>query len=244
MDCSAIIYNLTLTGSLRMIRNFGKAIVVILAFVAVMGMLPFQSQALTFYDSRANMPKDDFVDWGTFGSGVANSSNGVMVTVHAPFAFSSYQGYWLGNFAPGEHLLVAGGTTEIAFSRPVSSVGAQIQSIMVYGSFTGTVEAFDVNHVSLGSFAKTGYFNGIPNAAMFMGVSDSQDSIAFVDFSVSSAGIFGNSFNMFALNRLDFDIIDIPGSVDPPGSVVPLPGSLLFLGSGLLGLAGIHYTKS
>ena len=48
--------------------NFGKAIVVILALVAVIGLLPFQSQALTFYDSCADMPKNDFVDWGSMVS--------------------------------------------------------------------------------------------------------------------------------------------------------------------------------
>ena len=194
--------------------NFGKVIVVILALVAVIGLLPFQSQALIFYDSRADMPKNDFVDWGSLVSNITFSSQDVMVTVNDPLASTSVQGYWLGNFAPGDHLLVMGGTTEIAFSRPLSSVGAQIQSVM-YGSFTGTLEAFDANHVSLGSFAKTGNSDGNPNTAMFMGVADPLNRIAFIDYAVSEMS-FG--LNMFAINRLDSSIFGIPDIPDIPDS--------------------------
>jgi hypothetical protein len=218
--------------------NFRKPIVFILALLAIIGLLPLQSQALIFYESRADMPANDFVDWGSIVSHITYTNKSVQVAVCNPFSFTSVEGYWLGNFAPGDPLLVAYGKTEIAFSRPLSSVGAQIQSV-VYGSFIGTLEAFDANHVSLGSFSTTGYSSAIPNTATFMGVVDPLERITYIDFSVSDT-FWG--LNIFAINRLNTSFTGSSGGSDPV-SPAPLPGSLLLCGSSLLGLAGWRYRK-
>jgi len=120
------------------------------------------------------------------------------------------------------------GVTEITCNKPITSVGAEIKSIWPFGSFTGTLEAYEANHVFLGSFSLAG------SGPIFLGGFDPFDRIVCIDFIVSD--IFPNL--SFAINRLDFSINAIPGNL------VPLPGSLLLLGSSLIGLAGLHYKKS
>jgi hypothetical protein len=218
--------------------NFGKVIIVILALVAITGLLPVQSQALIFYGNRAEMPTNDFVDWGTFVSGIACSSQGVIVSVHNPMNFALFGGQnpfnLFGNFASGGNLLLTYGVTEITFNKPITSVGAEINSLWPFGSFTGTLEAYDANHVSLGSFSLAG------SGPIFLGVVDPFDRIVSIDFIVSNIFLnFG-----FAINRLDFSRNEIPGDNDFPDNLVPLPGSLLLLGSSLIGLGGFHYKKS
>jgi hypothetical protein len=75
-----------------------------------------------------------------------------------PFERRDQGSDWLGNFAPGDHLIwtrdVAGAMV-IDFAVPVLGAGAQIQRD-AYGTFTGTIQAYDTLGNLLGSFNLTG----------------------------------------------------------------------------------------
>jgi hypothetical protein len=223
--------------TLRLSKSF---FIAALALVVVAGLLPVPSQALTFYSSRGAFPGNDYVDWSGFGvnstpvpSGSAISSNlGLSMTVANANSSSLErrdQGSgWSGNFAPGDALIWTRGSNgplEITFASPIFGAGAQIQQNQ-FGAFTGYIEAFDATNTSLGSFTLPGNSTAAgDNSAIFMGVFDSLGSIKRLIFNVNTTDL--------AINRMDL-----------AGVAVPLPGSLLLLGSSLLGLVGLRLKKS
>jgi hypothetical protein len=137
---------------------------------------------------------------------------------------------WFGNFAGGMGLVyngVAFGNTAadiaLTFDQAENGVGAFIQADY-YGPFTATIELFNALYISLGSFSANGYSDGTAGAALFIGAFDSTDPIWAAQFNVVDQ--FGNDDFSIGTAKLG------------PNTGVPEPGSLVLMGSALLGLAG------
>ncbi|MFQ5425136.1 MAG: hypothetical protein ACE5F9_14320, partial [Phycisphaerae bacterium] len=192
-------------------RSCVMKIVVVLSLSCL--ALPATGQ-VTLVTGRAALGGTDGVDWGALGpvgtmlssSFAVTSSGGVPLGVSkgAPIGFRRVDQFvqWAGNFAPGDRLirnLAPAGRMFIDFPEPVFGGGVQVQRAM-YGSFTATIEAFDVNGVSLGSFSEPGFSdNGGDNSAMFIGVKSSTADISRIALDVDPGSGLAYGINQFDL---------------------------------------------
>jgi hypothetical protein len=92
-----------------------------------------------------------------------------------------------------------------------------------------------------GSSARVGWSNGTGDAGTFFELSGSAVNGAFLDSNLTD-GLIHNSLNSSVDGRYIFSARS--GIIDPRGnSAVPEPSTLLLLGCGLLGMAGINRKK-
>jgi hypothetical protein len=206
-------------------------------FVATIALvIATSAHALTFVNSRPALGGNDYVDWGVLGPSytvvnnpfTVTSNGGLSMTVSKPvdpFERRDQGSDWLGNFAPGDHLIwtrdVAGAMV-IDFAVPVLGAGAQIQQD-AYGTFTGTIQAYDTLGNLLGSFNLAGNSTGNgDNSAIFLGVLDNSPSIKKIVFMTDGGQ------EDFAINRLDL--------VTQGSPVIPEPGTMLLMGIGGLAI--------
>jgi hypothetical protein len=228
-------------------------LIIILAMLTVSVLRPVNSQGnLSFYSSRNSMPSNDYVDWSFFNlppgsfvssGSVINSANyTIPVTVSNPFnehfTINQQSANLRGNFAPNDYVLEKG-RINLEFARSVYTAGAQIQRDM-YGDFTATIEAFDPNHASLGSFSLKGCSDGESNnSAIFLGVQDPLGRISSIQVDVTTTSQYGTEVIWdIGINRLDFQLGPIPSSVRLPAAV-QIFGAIVLLGASL-GLLAIY----
>ncbi len=157
------------------------------------------------------------------------------VTVSGPGAESVFrQGTtWGGIFAFGDPVLFsgdAGNTLTLAFSSDIFAIGANIQS-NYYGSFSGTVRAYDASNTLVGSYSAGGQYNGNENGlAPFVGL-ESTTGIRKVTFDVSGNLIDPNT----NAPNLSLGINQAVISTSPR-TTVPEPGSVFLTGTGIGGV--------
>jgi hypothetical protein len=141
--------------------------------------------------NRADLSGDDAVDWGILGYSsntlVPNpfsisSANGLVLTVcepngsfryfeQSPTPGAGYPPFWVGNFAPNDHLMNTDvgnpGPINISFSALIHGAGAQIQTNNG-GDFVARISAFDADGNLLASFTEPGQSNSqADNTAIF-----------------------------------------------------------------------------
>jgi hypothetical protein len=128
---------------------------------------------------------------------------------------------WAGNFAPGDILnwTYNSGPLTLSFAQGYSQIGAQIQSDY-FGAFTAQI--CDVN----GCFSENGNSTSDnDNSAIYIGISTGGAPITWATFGVTSAS---SNPNDFAINDVTLN----------GATTTPEPGSLLLMGTGLVGFAG------
>jgi hypothetical protein len=139
-----------------------------------------------------------------------------------------------GNFPSGMGVIYNGASygvpasdIEASFSHGVTGAGAYLQTAWL-GPFTATITLYDSGHVSLGSYTTSGLSN-IAGTALFIGAYIPTPDVWSVQFHAIGQGP----------HEPDFAI----GTMGIGTSATPEPASLLFMVSGLAGLAAVAWRR-
>ena len=140
---------------------------------------------------------------------------------------------WSGNFFPGEHLIwnqggfgQTGIDIGVLFDVPVYGGGSQIQADYL-GPFTATLTAYDIGGFVIGTTVMLGNSTSAGDgSAIFISFTSASRNVSFLDFNVVDQ-YGGDSLAIGTVTFYD----------------TPEPSSLLLLGSGALGLAGVIRRK-
>jgi hypothetical protein len=192
----------------------------------------------TFVDSPASITVN--VGTGTL-LGTVSQTSGDFYRLNQVTPTSIPPGEY-GNFALGDKVVMTDFMTNsssmtIMFNHDLFLFVTQIARDW-YGTFNATITALDAggNPISGGTFTRTGLIstNHADNTAAAIGIFDSLHEIYGIRITVSSPD---GKPSEFAINGADVLTYATAGHA-------PVPGSLLLLGSGLLGLVGWRFRKS
>ncbi len=223
-----------------------KYCLILVLGLIVFGLFATSSQlyaAPVVVTSRAALAGNDFIDWGGFGaeltlipspSTIGSNTSAITATVSMPsgqFRRVDQSSGWIGNFAPGDHLLFTNGFNgpiDITFSQPVNGAGVQIQ-YSLFGPFTATINVYDASNNLIGSFSLAGNStSNADNSAIFLGVMDSAPTIKRIEYNTTN--------NTFSINQL--------GLIDPPVAKIPTMNEWgLIVFTALAGLGSVYYLR-
>ncbi len=184
------------------------------------------------------------VDWGVFGpAGTTISTPDFRTVSGLTIGVTSSQGAlarvdegngYIGDFAPGDHLLTDAGSESdsfiVSFGTPVRGFGTQVDAHYITGPYTGQIDVFGTADQLLYTADFSGTRTGAEdNSAPFVGVLSSLPDISFVAFLINQPqpGPPPQS-GAVVINRLDVL------------TAVPEPMSLALLFPALAAVVAIH----
>lgn len=220
-----------------------------LALAAVLAAAAPAQAGFVLVTSRSALAGTDHVDWAAAGPNntilgnvfTVNSANGVAVQADLTGTGASAvmqrrtqgttAGSYIGNFAPGDALLVTNpGVTGFVghvlynFAGGATAAGTQIQANNISGVFTARILAYSAAGDIVAGFDVAGFGSGANNnSAIFVGIR-ATDGDSFASLRLSTY-IGTNTFRNFAINQLDFT---------PAANPVPAPPGLVLAASGLV----------
>ena len=232
-----------------------KTLLCLILMVLCMASLASADSFLTF-NNRVTGAPTDVIDWGQLGPPGTQLGSPVLVfsagLTNAALAgnldgspvVTALSGYnWNGNFDYGENLVWTGnanygygglGPFGIEFAVPVGTLGFGIQADL-YGPFNVAVDIFDssLNYMTTLTFSGNSFFS-LAGDNLFIGIQDKTAVniggiiISTVSPNDPTGGMFTNDF---AIDAVSFNY------------ATPEPGSLMLLGTGLIGVAGVVRRK-
>lgn len=134
---------------------------------------------------------------------------------------------WAGNFSSGDPVLFGGSTMSFLFNMDIFGMGANIQGNS-YGTFNGTISAYDAANVLLGSYVLSGNSTSADDgSALFLGLRSDVGirRVTFESFSPES------NLEEFGINQAVIETL--------PQTSVPEPGTYLLVASGLAAVAAV-----
>jgi hypothetical protein len=207
----------------------------------------------TLSNSRANFTAD-FIDWGQLGPPgnfvttpavafsflgtnaalVGNANGGDFLTMQEGVT-------WTGNFDYGENLVWtgnpafgvgSGGPFIIQLANPVGGIGFGIMADF-YGAFTAFVDVYDSNLNFQTTFVVNGVSSGLENGSnLFIGIQD-RTAVNIGALVIDTISFGYPTDHDFAMDAVSFNY----------NTGTPEPTSLILLGSGLIGVAGLVRRK-
>lgn len=146
--------------------------------------------------------QNTFTNWGNAGAPDETTFNSTFMlgglTISGADYFSILSGStYNADFLPTDNILAlydlvggsfSGGMFSITFSQGVQAAGAQIQANL-FGPFSGTVSAYNISNILLGSYNVGGANGGNGGgSALFAGIISNSNDIVRLDFAGFGAG--------------------------------------------------------